>query len=74
MRLACLISALLTATAAHADPGHLTNVAGHDHWLAAGALGAAVVILLVAALKGRKREEGPDAEAAEDEGARTQEN
>ncbi|MEL7258056.1 MAG: DUF6732 family protein [Pseudomonadota bacterium] len=41
---------------AQAHPGHLAEVAGHGHWLAAGALAAAAALALWAA-KGRKAKE-----------------
>lgn len=36
-----------------AHPGHLAEVAGHGHWVAGAAIGAAIVIGLWAGLKGR---------------------
>lgn len=50
-----------------AHPGHLTDVAGHDHWIAGAAIGTAVVLGLWAGLRARKgkRSEGSDASAAE---------
>lgn len=39
-----------------AHPGHLIEVAGHGHWLAAGALAAAAALALLVA-KGRKSKE-----------------
>lgn len=49
--------------AAWAHPGHLAEVAGHGHWIAAGALAAAVALGLLAA-KGRKK---PDTKAEAEE-------
>lgn len=46
MKYVLILSSLLFATAATAHPGHLTDAAGHDHWLAAGALASAAVIAL----------------------------
>lgn len=56
MKYMLFVSAVLTAGPALADPGHLTNVAGHAHWLGAAALGAAIAIALWAGLKGRKKD------------------
>lgn len=61
---------LLSAGSAQAHPGHLAEVAGHGHWLAAGALAAAAALALWAA-KGRKAKEDqmeePADEAPEDD-------
>ena len=53
MKYAMIILCLMTGTAAKAHPGHMAEVAGHGHWLAAAALGAAIAIGLWAGLKGR---------------------
>jgi hypothetical protein len=54
---------------AAAHVGHLAEVGGHNHWIGAAAIGAAVVIGLYGALKGRKpREEQPEAEAEPTDG------
>lgn len=60
----------LTATPAFAHVGHLGEVAGHGHWIAAGALGAAALAAWLAAKgKGKSAEAEPedegDAEGAE---------
>lgn len=44
---------VLSATSAAADPGHLAEVAGHSHWIAVAALGAAAAVAI--AIAGRKR-------------------
>lgn len=64
MRAALTILAILAATSAAAHPGHLGAFAGHDHWVAAGAIGLAVLAGLWGALKGRG---GDKAEADEQE-------
>ena len=58
------------ATPASAHIGHLGEVAGHSHWIAAGALGAAALAAWLAG-KGKKTEEAePEPEEAEElEGA-----
>ena len=38
-----------------AHPGHLAGLAGHDHWVAGAAIGAAVAAGIWAALKGRRK-------------------
>jgi len=45
----------LSATQAMAHPGHLGELAGHDHWVAGIAIGAAVGIGLWGALKERRK-------------------
>ena len=51
--------AFLWGGPALAHPEHLADLAGHDHWIAGAAIGIAVVIGLLGALKGRK-DEGED--------------
>ena len=59
---------LPAAGPALAHPGHLVEAAGHNHWLAGAALGAAVVIGAWAAIRGLRRP-ATEAEAeAEPEG------
>lgn len=43
-----------------AHPGHLAEVAGHDHVLAGVAIGVAVGVAIWGALKGRKDAESED--------------
>ena len=62
-----LIFALLGAWPALAHPGHLAEVAGHNHWLAGAALGAAAAIALWAALKGKGKSEAEATEEAAEE-------
>lgn len=52
---------------AAAHPGHIADLAGHDHWVAGAALGAAVIAAIWGALKGRKTE--AEAETEGDEAA-----
>lgn len=54
MRIAIILTALLSGTTAHAHPGHLAELAGHGHWLGAAALGAAIAIGLWSGLRARK--------------------
>lgn len=63
MRLS-LIFILLPAIA-QAHPGHLAEAAGHNHWIAGAAIGAAIAIAIWAGLKGKK--DAPDAQQAEPE-------
>ncbi|MEM6579114.1 MAG: DUF6732 family protein [Pseudomonadota bacterium] len=71
MRYTLIFAAMISGTMASAHPGHLIDVAGHDHWLAAGALAAAAAIAL-AALIGKARDkdrEAQDEDAEPDENA-----
>lgn len=70
MRLLTLLSILIPAPVL-ADPGHLGDVAGHDHWVAAVAAGAAVAVGVRGWLKWRREnpaEAAPGAEAEEGAG------
>ena len=51
-----------TGGAAAADPGHLIELAGHDHWIGGAAIGLAILAGIWGALKG-----GDEAEEAEEE-------
>lgn len=46
---------LLAGGPAWSDPGHLTDVAGHSHWLGAAAAGVAVAVAIWAGLRARNR-------------------
>ncbi|WP_108815580.1 DUF6732 family protein [Loktanella sp. Alg231-35] len=54
MRLIAVLTLLLTGTSAAAHPGHLVDVAGHDHWVAGAAIGLAGLAAIWGALKGKK--------------------
>jgi hypothetical protein len=57
-----------SGTAASAHPGHLADLAGHDHWVAGAAIGIALGLGAWAAWKGRKdKAAGAAPEAAETE-------
>ncbi len=65
------LPAILLAAPALAHPGHLAGLAGHDHWVAGAAIGAAIAVGLWGALKGRgrKSEDETPAEESTDEGS-----
>ena len=63
---AILWASILGAGQAAAHAGHLGDLAGHDHWIALGALGAAAGIALWAGLRGKKKD--PDEVEAEEAG------
>ena len=52
----------LMATSATAHPGHLIELAGHDHWAAGVAIGLAGLAGLWGVIKGGKKEEASDDE------------
>lgn len=54
--------ALMLAGSAHAHTGHIAEVAGHNHWLAGVAIGAAAAIALWQTLKGKRKSEETEAE------------
>lgn len=54
-----------TATSAAAHPGHLVDAAGHNHWVAGIALGAAGIAIALGALKGRKARKASEPKAEE---------
>ncbi len=58
---------VLAPGAALAHPGHLADLAGHSHWVAGAAVGAAILAGLWAGLKGRGK--SGEAEAEEQNGA-----
>ena len=69
MRASMPIIAILTTlpAAALAHPGHMAEAAGHNHWIAGAAIGAAVLIGAVAAVRGWRK----SAEACADDAAQT---
>ena len=69
MKLPAILFFLLSATPVAADPGHIAEVAGHSHWIAAvAAAAAAAVAVAVAVRRGKDAEAEPegDADAAEE--------
>ncbi|MEP3347295.1 MAG: DUF6732 family protein [Litoreibacter sp.] len=60
------LTMLFSATSASAHVGHLGEFAGHDHWVAGAALGAAVAVSIWGVLKGKKDAEEVDAEHEEE--------
>jgi hypothetical protein len=68
MRSALVLFLLVPAGPAMAHPGHLAaGLAGHDHWVAGAAIGAALAAGVLAALKGRRRPQAePDPGTSED--------
>lgn len=63
--LPCLV-ALMMAGAANAHPGHLVDAAGHNHWVAGAAIGAAIAVGVWGALKGRRKTSEVKEAASED--------
>ncbi|WP_368184778.1 DUF6732 family protein [Aestuariibius sp. HNIBRBA575] len=67
MRYALTVLFTTLAGGAYAHPGHLIELAGHDHWVAGGAIGAAILAGLWGALKGKKPEESEEIDAEAEE-------
>ena len=57
MRIILTLGFIFGATASSAHIGHFGDLAGHDHWIAAGALGVAGLVAVWGALKGKKAED-----------------
>lgn len=69
MRRLSLITVVMIPGAASAHVGHLGELAGHDHWVAGAAVGAAAAITIWNVLKGKRK----PADAAPEEDPETQE-
>ena len=54
MRFSVFLAGLFLASDANAHVGHLGELAGHDHRIAAGAIGIAIAVAGWNALKGKK--------------------
>ena len=65
MRLTLTLFLITAADMAAAHPGHLADLAGHDHWVAGAAIGAAVLAGLWGALRPKKEKE-PEPELEEE--------
>nr|WP_325252711.1 DUF6732 family protein [Amylibacter sp.] len=65
MRFSTFLAGLMAASGANAHVGHVGELASHDHWVAAGAIGAAVAIAGWNILKGRKKDKTAEAETVE---------
>ncbi len=52
---------------AAAHPGHLIELGGHSHWVAAGAIGLAAAVAIWGKLKDRKSGAEPEADAESEE-------
>ncbi len=63
--LPCLV-ALTTAGAAQAHPGHLVDAAGHNHWVAGAAIGAAIAAGVWGMLKGRGKKSDTEGAGSKD--------
>ncbi|MEE9388099.1 MAG: DUF6732 family protein [Paracoccaceae bacterium] len=62
MRFSIFFTTAVSAGAAQADPGHLIEVAGHGHWIALGAIGAAIAAGIWGAVNGKADDEGIEAD------------
>lgn len=68
MRRTLILMLTTLAPAAQAHPGHLADLAGHDHWAAGAAIGAIVLAGILGALKGKGKSD-KDSDQAEGEAA-----
>lgn len=68
-----LIITILAAGPAAADPGHLSGLAGHDHWVAGIAIAGAIAAAIWGATKGKSADEADNAEEEPDQDADVQE-
>jgi hypothetical protein len=59
------LPAVLIAGPAAAHPGHIADLAGHNHWLAGAAIGAAIAAAIWGHLKGKK--DAPEEEHTEED-------
>ena len=69
MRIALIFLLLSAGSAAQAHPGHIADLAGHDHWVAGAAIGIAILTGLLGALKGQKKSDDAPESEIEEEGA-----
>lgn len=65
MRTLLTLTFVMLATSATAHPGHLIELAGHDHWAAGIAIGLAGLAGLWGAIKGGKEEASDEDSEAE---------
>jgi hypothetical protein len=73
MKFSLTMLVIFSADTALADPGHLIEVAGHNHWLAGLAVGGAITAGLWGALKGQRKESDDETEIDEAEEPHPQE-
>ncbi|SFR33349.1 DUF6732 family protein [Litoreibacter janthinus] len=65
-RIFITLTLAILAAPASAHVGHFGEFAGHDHWVAGAALGAALAVSIWGALKGKKDEEDAEADTSDD--------
>ena len=68
MRYALTLLLLVVGTGAQAHPGHIADLAGHDHWVAGAAIGLAILTGIYGALKGKKDTDADAESEIEEEG------
>lgn len=69
MRYVLTLLLMVAGSAVQAHPGHLADLAGHDHWVAGAAIGIAGLIAIIGAVKGKKSEDRDDEDAVSEEEA-----
>jgi hypothetical protein len=65
MRTFLTLMLMLLPGAALAHPGHMIEVAGHDHIIAGVAIGVAIGVAVWGAIKGRRDDEADESDAEE---------
>jgi hypothetical protein len=73
MRRILVLTAITLPLPAFAHVGHLSDLAGHSHWIALGALGIATVVGALANVKGKGKSPDPEEGASSDEDTESQE-
>lgn len=65
MRILLTLMSMLLPGVALAHPGHMIEVAGHDHIVAGVAIGVAIGVAVWGAIKGRRDDEADESDAEE---------
>lgn len=65
-RIIITFTLLFSAAPASAHVGHVGPLAGHDHWVAGVALGAALAVSIWGTLKGKKNAQEAEADTQDD--------
>ncbi|MCK0121131.1 hypothetical protein MWU61_11325 [Loktanella sp. F6476L] len=68
MRIILTLLLAIAGSSVQAHPGHLADLAGHDHWIAGAAIGLAILTGIYGALKGKKETDAEVEPELEEEG------
>jgi uncharacterized protein DUF6732 len=61
------ILSLILTSSAFAHGGHIGELAGHAHWVGVAALAGAALVAGLVAMKGKKKENGEETKADDEE-------